>query len=246
MRLLFRDAPRLSEYVLRLVTGIVSLRLVEHETQRDLRQLPGIRSVVLDVWARDANGVLYDLEVQRGNDPKPRRARYYSAAMDIESLDAGEEFAQLPEQMVVFIMEHDPFGEGEATYRYERRRKDGTEFGDGTHVIYVNGDWHGGDALGDLMADFAECDPSRMRTKLLADRVRYFKENEEGVAAMCEVWEEIRQEGIEQGIERGIEQDKLQVLRSLMGKMRLSAERAMELIDVPEDERPRYQALLEG
>ena len=40
----------------------------------------------------------------------------------------------------------------------------------------------------------------------LKEPVRFFKEEEGGHEDMCDVWKEIRQEGIEQGIEQGLEQ----------------------------------------
>ena len=40
----------------------------------------------------------------------------------------------------------------------------------------------------------------------LKEPVRFFKEEEGGHEDMCDVWKEIRQEGIEQGLEQGLEQ----------------------------------------
>jgi len=48
--------------------------------------------------------------------------------------------------------------------------------------------------LGKLMHDFFCTDPDDMNYKELADKVRYFKENEEGVAYMCKVMEDMRKE----------------------------------------------------
>ena len=40
----------------------------------------------------------------------------------------------------------------------------------------------------------------------LKEPVQFFKEDEGGHEDMCDVWKEIRQEGLEQGIEQGLEQ----------------------------------------
>ena len=37
----------------------------------------------------------------------------------------------------------------------------------------------------------------------MMERSQYFKETEEGVASMCEAFEEVREEGIKEGIEIG-------------------------------------------
>ena len=42
--------------------------------------------------------------------------------------------------------------------------------------------------------DFFCTDPNDMYFKQLADKVRYFKEDEKGVAAMCKVMEDMREE----------------------------------------------------
>ena len=44
------------------------------------------------------------------------------------------------------------------------------------------------------MYDFYCTDAEKMNYKLLADRVRYFKEDEKGVATMCRAMEEMRNE----------------------------------------------------
>ena len=46
--------------------------------------------------------------------------------------------------------------------------------------------------LGKLMHDFFCTDPDDMHYKELADKVRYFKEDEKGVATMCKVMEDMR------------------------------------------------------
>ena len=52
-------------------------------------------------------------------------------------------------------------------------------------------------AMRALMRDFCESDPDVMTNVLLAERVRYLKRTPKGVVQMCEVFDEIRQEGIE-------------------------------------------------
>lgn len=57
---------------------------------------------------------------------------------------------------------------------------------------------------------------------------------------MCEVFDEIRQEGIEQGEERRLIDD----LRSLMERLSLTAHEALDALNVPEAKRPQYLAML--
>ena len=61
------------------------------------------------------------------------------------------------------------------------------------NTIYVNGDRKNRSPLGKLMYDFSCTDPSYMNYPQLADRVRYFKENRQGVREICEMLEQKRQ-----------------------------------------------------
>ena len=74
-------------------------------------------------------------------------------------------------------------------------------FNDGEHIVYVNGaNKDGATELGKLMHDFFCTDPDDMHFKELADKVRYFKEDEKGVEAMCKVMEDMRNEVQKAGI----------------------------------------------
>ena len=67
-------------------------------------------------------------------------------------------------------------------------------FNDGEHIIYVNGAYKGADSeLGVLIADFRETDPDKVKTKALAERMKYLKQSEEGVSHMCRIMEDIVQ-----------------------------------------------------
>ena len=56
----------------------------------------------------------------------------------------------------------------------------------------MNGDRKNRSPLGKLMYDFSCTDPSYMNYPQLADRVRYFKEDRQGVQDLCEILEEKR------------------------------------------------------
>ena len=72
----------------------------------------------------------------------------------------------------------------------------GKKFQDEAHIIYVNGAYRDESPLGILMHDFSCTDPNDITYEVLAERVRYFKEDEEGVAAMCKAMEDMRNEAV--------------------------------------------------
>lgn len=255
MRCVFRDRPDLVQDTLRTITQMDEIVVVRSETQRDLKRIAGARSVELDVWAIDSDGSEYDMEVQRGRDANPRRARYNAACMDVETLDSGHKPRELPDQWVIFVMEEDPFDEGEGTYVFERMRGN-KPLGDGRKVLYVNGAYRGDDELGSLMHDFCETDPAKMNNRSLAKRVEYWKKSAEGVRQMCEMLEKMRDEamergleqGLEQGLERGLEQGlerrAVEDVRSLMETLQITAQQALDALKVPQADQARLLSLI--
>ena len=65
---------------------------------------------------------------------------------------------------------------------------------------------------------------------------------------MCRISKEIFNEGVEQGIEQGIEQgakDKLlENVRSMVKNLRITAQQALDALDVPESDRAEIIAML--
>lgn len=196
MRCLFKDNIPLAEMVLRIITGKEDLVITDCQTQKDMKRLAGARSICLDAYGTDSENRKYDLEIQRADKgADPYRARYHSSVMDIENLDAGQEFNELPDTYTIFITEKDFYGMGEPLYVIERMNlTTGKGFGDGEHILYVNGEYRGESDLGKLMHDFNCTEADDMKFDLIAERTRYLKENPKGVQEMCKVMEDMRNE----------------------------------------------------
>lgn len=196
MRCIFRDNIPLVQKVLRIIINKPDLNIIKAETQVDMKRLLGARSICLDALGEDENGKKYDMEVQRSEKGAGvRRARYHSSVMDVENLNAGEDFDKLPETYVIFITETDIYKKGLPFYSIERINVSLNEpFEDGEHILYVNGTYRGDDEIGKLMHDFSCSNPDDMINSDMAEVARYYKENEEGVEAMCKAMEDMRNE----------------------------------------------------
>ena len=183
-----------TELILRIILNKPDITVKNVVTQKIMKNLIG-RDVWLDVDAEDSEGKNYDIEIQRSDKGADRkRARYHSSIMDAHLLKHGDDFSDLPESYVIFITERDVIGRNLPIYIIERQITNiGEPFDDGEHIIYVNGeDKNGATELGKLMHDFFCTDPNDMHYKQLADKVRYFKEDEKGVARMCRAMEDMR------------------------------------------------------
>ena len=195
MRELFRNDLELAQFVLRIIIDKPDLTLIKEESQYDLQHLFGERSICLDVFGVDSEGQQYDFEVQRQDKgATPKRARYHSSAMDVDNLKEKQKFDALPNTYVIFITENDFFGKGKAVYPIERMNLATDEpFGDGEHILYINGAYENKDDNSDLaklIHDFRCSKADEMLLQPLADRTRYFKETPEGVEYMCKAMED--------------------------------------------------------
>ena len=240
MRCIFKDNIPLVELVLRIITGKSDLIITDCQTQKDMKRLGGARSICLDAYGTDTSGKKYVMEVQRSDrGAEPHRARYHSSVMDVENLDVGQKFSELPDTYTIFIIEKDLYGMGEPVYPIERvNLLMGKPFEDGEHILYVNGEYRGDSDIGKLMHDFNCTDASDMNFELMAERTRYLKENPKGVNEMCKIIEDMRKEEREEGMREGMRTSALRMLKA--GKYAL--EEIVNISGLPLDEVKRLQA----
>ena len=140
-------------------------------------------------------------------------------------------FEELPETYVIFITENDVIGKGKGLYHIQRTiLETGEKFEDGSHIIYVNGSYRDDSPLGLLIKDFACRNAKDMYYKILADRVRYFKEDEKGVSIMCKAVEDLfKQELLD--IAKDMLADGLLPLEKIAEYSKLTLEEVKELTE---------------
>ena len=197
MRIFFDGYIEGAELLLKVILDRDDIKVDDVRTQKELKNIKG-RTVWLDIYATDGSGNKHDIEIQRDDRGAcPKRARYLSSMVDSDMLKEGESFDDLRENYVIFITENDVIGMNEPIYHIDSViREPNVQFEDGRHIIYVNGSIRTEEtALGRLMHDFYCADAKDMCYKELADRVKSFKETEKGVDSMCEIWDEVRNEG---------------------------------------------------
>ncbi len=203
MRNVFKQ-KECTEIVLQVIMQKKGLKIREQIVQRDYKNLQG-RSAVLDCVALDTAGTQFDIEIQQENEgASPRRARYHSGLLDMNTLNTGENFDLLPESHVIFITRNDILGYNLPIYHITRKIAEvENEFTDGTHILYVNSSRQDNTELGRLMHDFHCKSASDMHNPVLAKRVYELKETKEGVEIMCKEMEQIYSEGKRQGEAQG-------------------------------------------
>ena len=137
--------------------------------------------------------------IQQDNEgASPKRARYHSGLMDMNTLNPGQDFDELPESYVIFITRDDILGYGLPIYHIDRHIKEiNKSFQDEAHIIYVNSRKQDDTELGRLMHDLHCKRADEMHSPVLAKRVYELKETQKGVELMCHEMEKIYSEGMD-------------------------------------------------
>lgn len=246
MNVIFKDNKPLVEYVLRVILDKDDLTVEESKTQQSTDFL-GSRNVTFDIFAKDSSGKSYNIEVQRADSGAvAQRARFHSAALDVNSLPSGTPFVKLPDSYVIFITENDVLKGSKPLYHIERSIIEISElFSDGAHIIYVNGAYQNMEtAIGKLIHDFKCKNAGEMLCEPMAEVTYKYKNTDEGVDYMCKAVEEYglkqlnkgRQEGRLEGRQEGRMEGILESVIKFIKKGKLSYEEIADNFDMPVEE----------
>lgn len=236
MTLVFDRNIEATELLLNIILQRGDLKVLEVVGQREYKNpMSGGRSITIDIYAVDGNDKVYDVEVQRAPEgADPHRARFHSSMVDTKMLKAGQEFKEIHDSYVIFITASDVMGAGHSLYHVNRIVEEtGTHFGDGSHIIYVNGSYKNDeDPVGKLMHDFRCTSSVDMFYSVLANQVRYFKETEGGKEIVCKTFEELADKRAKAREEARAKEDASRLLA--MGK--LTYEEIAKCTDLPVEE----------
>ena len=209
--------------------------ILEHEVKVERVQTQEVmrswgRSVRLDIigfesTAPNNTNERYNLEVQRSDEgAEVRRARYHISIMDTYSLVPGQDFKDLGDNYVIFITEHDVFKRSLPRYTIERVIKETGELvNDGSHIIYINASMRDTNTpLGKLSHDFFCVKPDEFCYPVLADRVRYFKEDKRGSEEMSGFYKRFIEPHREEILEEGRAEERQSIMTSLQASDELT------------------------
>jgi len=239
MTLVFNKNIPATELILRIILKR-NIRVISVDAQEEMRSpIVGGRDITLDIHAIDEDGEEINVEVQGSSEgAHVRRARFHSAVMDSRMLKENDPFKILKDSYVIFIYKHDKFGKGLPIYRAERVISEIEEpLNDGSHIVYVNGNYKGNDEIGKLMADFRSTSSDGMNYKELADGLHHFKETEEGRDVMCESVKKYAEEYAKEYAEEYATDTKIEMVKNLMSNMKWTLEQTLNNMGVSDNER---------
>ena len=165
------------------------LNIIAFRTQDAIPMLIS-KSPRLDITAEDDKGTLYEIEIQRVEEPAPaRRVRYYSSVMDSELLRKGVSYDKLPEVYLFYLSQKDIWQKGQTVYKLEQSLRFGDElmpYENGLHTLYVNAAIDDGSNIAKLMQYLKTAKAGDTSQGALSAHVNYLKSPEGGRAKMGE------------------------------------------------------------
>jgi predicted transposase/invertase (TIGR01784 family) len=226
-RFLFAEVmedPKNLELVLEIILGREIALSCMPQTEKEVRKLPDKRMARIDVWVKDEEDTVYDVESQGTNTYNlPKRSRYYQGTIDAKLLDPGTtNFNKLNSIFIIMIMPFDLFGEDRYIYTFTMKSDENPEIElkDGATRIFLNTHGKNKDEVSPDLIELLsyieytnDIGDDEIQSKYVRDLKRHvdsIKHDREVSVRYMQKWEEMayeraegRQEGLEEGRRKG-------------------------------------------
>lgn len=241
MRVVFEN-KEVCEYVLRKLLKKPDLIVIDCKTEVQISKLFG-RDSRLDVLATDKSRKMFNIEIQKEKEEfHELRVRYYHSAIDSEIIQKGKKYSELPPVYLIYISKKDIWKKGATIYTIEKKLKYHNKFDiydDKQYTLYVNAEIKDTteQEISALMDYFQTCNPADTSQGVLSEYIHYLKNDEKGNNSM---YDEFTKE-FEEDIRKRTKADDI---AKIMLDFKVSFERALKTLDIPQEEHDVYAELL--
>ena len=166
--------------IIELSLGIKIKNIAWREGQKVIHNLPGKRGIRMDFYVEDAEGRIFNVEMQKRNEGNiPKRTRFYQALIDAPILKSGERgFDNLRSAYIIVICGFDLFGQNLYRYTFENTCKERPEvsLNDGCQKIILNTKGKNDDEVEKPLRDFlhyVECSSDANVPENCDERIKY-------------------------------------------------------------------------
>lgn len=221
--------------------------------ERSMIYHPEYRGVRLDIYARDEKHTHYNVEMQaRRQADLGKRSRYYHSQIDVECLEKGLPYEELPNTFVIFICDFDPFGCGLYYYSFQSECQEDTraKLRDGNKTIFLSTRGKNKEQIPQSLVKFlkfVEADLAESEEDFDDELVRQFqtsirkiktsREMGERYMLFEELLKEERQEGLAEGLAQGRQENAREyILEVLADKGEVPAALKEALCEVDSEE----------
>ena len=257
---LIMSRKRICKQMLERILHIEIADLSYLETEKSMSTRYQSKGIRLDVYVKDEQGTVYNIEMQvrkPETEGLAKRTRYYQSMMDADLMEPGTDYLALNQTIIIFICPFDPFDAGRYLYTFENVCQEDHEItlGDGTRKIFLNTKGTHGSIDDSIKAFLHYVDgviSDDLFVREIDEEIHNIKiKGQERMGYMffadriSEERQEAMQEGRAEGRAEGRTDERMSNIRQLIAKLKMSAEQAMDVLDVPMSERPRYRELLQ-
>ena len=133
--------PKLCRHLLELILQVPIREIHFPQAQKTIDLTADAKSIRLDVYVNDEKGTIYNIEMQTSSNVNlPKRSRYYQDMIDLNILEKGKDYMELPGSIVIFICTFDQFHRGIPVYTFSNRCHElpDLELNDATKKIFLN------------------------------------------------------------------------------------------------------------
>lgn len=116
-------------------------RIEMPENQKTIDLLLESKGIRLDIYVKDENDTVYNVEMQRGKHRNlPKRLRYYQGNIDLDLISKGDDYRKLAKSYIIFICTFDLFNKGRHKYTFETvcKEDNSIKLEDDTNKIILN------------------------------------------------------------------------------------------------------------
>lgn len=196
-------------HLIRVLMQNPTLKILQIMAQNDIPQLIS-HGARLDVLAEDINGKIYEIEVQKQEEPAPaRRMRFYSSVMDSEFLLKGASYDKLPEVYLFYLSENDIWKQGKLIYKIKQSLCSDdfcAPYDNGLHTAFINASVDDDSDIAKLMQYLKTANAGDTSQGALSAYVNKLKSPKGGKIIMGEFEKHFINEGVKKGIQQGNQQ----------------------------------------
>lgn len=252
---LIMSRKRICKQMLERILHIEIESLSYVETEKSIIPAYQNKGVRLDVYVKDNKETVYNIEMQMRSlegDGLSKRTRYYQAILDTDLLAAGASYGVLNRTFIIFICPFDPFGAGRHIYTFRNLCiEDRTlELDDGATRIFLNTKGSRDDVDDSVRAFLNYVNGVVSEDSLVQEideeihRIKIEERGKVGYMFLADKIAEERFYAAKAGREEGRIEAQLENIHRLITKLKISAEQAMDLLEIPPSERQHYKGAL--
>ena len=222
------------------------------EEQKTINLLLESKGIRLDIYVKDENNTVYNVEMQRGSHKNlPKRLRYYQGNMDLDCISKGENYNKLVKSYIIFICTFDLFEKGRHKYTFESicLEDNSIKLNDESQKIILNTKGFMNDLDEELLEflKYVECSNEVTAKNSKGDLVKHIHQRVEEVKkdASMEVEFMTLLERDREKIEEGREEERIEIAKEML-KDNEPLEKIIKYSKLTKEEILKLQELFKG